>query len=237
MASLSKHGHTFRLYVCLPDGRRVTLYLGKLPRRQAESFKVHVEQLAASMATATAIPDPTAVWLAALPDGLYEKLERCQLAPARVRETLGRLIERYEREYVAGLALRSQSRIKNTTKLLSGYFGPKARLSAITQEDAERWRTWLAEGRTEATVRLHVRNAKGLFNWAMTHRLADNNPFQTLVGASMARNDERYVSLEDFERLLDACPNHGWRVLLGLARLAGLRSPSETDSITWADIN
>ena len=35
--------------------------------------------------------------------------------------------------------------------------------------------------------------------------------------------DWKYVSLEKLDKLLDACPNIGWKMLIALCRLAGLR--------------
>jgi len=37
--------------------------------------------------------------------------------------------------------------------------------------------------------------------------------------------------------ILDACPDVRWRVLFGLARLAGLRTPSETHRLVWDDVD
>ncbi|QKK10199.1 MAG: site-specific integrase [Planctomycetota bacterium] len=37
--------------------------------------------------------------------------------------------------------------------------------------------------------------------------------------------------------LLAAAPDAEWRLLIGLARLAGLRTPSETSLLTWDDID
>ena len=42
---------------------------------------------------------------------------------------------------------------------------------------------------------------------------------------------------DEIERVLDSCPSLQWRLLFALARFAGLRTPSETHGLTWADID
>jgi integrase len=37
--------------------------------------------------------------------------------------------------------------------------------------------------------------------------------------------------------VIDACPDAEWRLLFGLARYAGLRIPSESHRLTWADVD
>jgi len=48
--------------------------------------------------------------------------------------------------------------------------------------------------------------------------------------------DWKYVSLEELDKLLDACPDMGWKMLIALCRLAGLRR-GEAMRLRWADIN
>src|SRR5690349_1458407 len=50
------------------------------------------------------------------------------------------------------------------------------------------------------------------------------NPFSHLVvSLSRVTKDWHYVSMEELEKLLCACPTVGWKALIGLYRLAGLR--------------
>ncbi len=53
----------------------------------------------------------------------------------------------------------------------------------------------------------------------------------------MAAERERYLKPEEANTVLEACPDVRWRVLVGLARFGGLRCPSETHILTWADID
>ena len=44
------------------------------------------------------------------------------------------------------------------------------------------------------------------------------------------------ISPEDAERLLAACPDAEWRLLVGLSRYGGLRCESEVLRLTWSDV-
>ena len=46
----------------------------------------------------------------------------------------------------------------------------------------------------------------------------------------------RSLSLKELDKLLDACPNMGWKMLVALCRLAGLRR-GEALGLLWSDIN
>ena len=43
--------------------------------------------------------------------------------------------------------------------------------------------------------------------------------------------------MEEYVQLLDACPNQDWRTIMALARIGGLRCPSELQQLRWSDIN
>jgi integrase len=45
------------------------------------------------------------------------------------------------------------------------------------------------------------------------------------------------ISMEEYARLLEACPDQEWRTILALARIGGLRCPSELKGLRWSDIN
>jgi len=43
------------------------------------------------------------------------------------------------------------------------------------------------------------------------------------LGSFINRANDRIISMEDYAKLLDACPNQDWRTLIALARIGGLR--------------
>ena len=45
------------------------------------------------------------------------------------------------------------------------------------------------------------------------------------------------MSVTKSPRILDACPDWTWKLLVGLARYAGLRTPSESLAVQWSNID
>jgi len=131
-----------------------------------------------------------------------------------------------------------------TTRYLLAFFSPNIRIDTITRAAASDWRTALAKGRltktskpAEATVCLHVRNAKVIFNYAVKDDLLLFNPFDRLKGTSIEPDKNwRYVTLDELNKLLEACPNESWCLLLALCRLAGLRQ-GEALSLPWSAVD
>jgi len=85
---------------------------------------------------------------------------------------------------------------------------------------------------------LHFSTGVHIFKAAIRWGWLAKNPFADLRSGSQSNPARaRYVSLETIRDILDACPSVEWRLLVALARLAGLRCPSEIGALTWGDIN
>jgi hypothetical protein len=52
-------------------------------------------------------------------------------------------------------------------------------------------------------------------------------------------NDERivYVTAEDIERVIAACPDNDWRLVFALPRYAGIRFPGDVEDFRWSDVD
>jgi integrase len=65
----------------------------------------------------------------------------------------------------------------------------------------------------------------------------DTNPFANVAAQSSIPAERRaYISDTDTEKLTAVC-NPTWRIIIALARYAGLRCPSEVLSLKWSDVN
>ncbi len=111
-------------------------------------------------------------------------------------------------------------------------------LRTISEGDADDWRQSLAENYADATINKFVKRARQFFKAAVRKGLADFNPFLGVRGAS-EQNDARkfFVDQKTTQKVLNACPNVEWRLIVALARFGGIRTPSEFVNLRWIDIN
>ena len=235
-------------------GKRDRLRLGIVSHDTAEECCRRVEKLLMAKRLNQSIDSQTAEWLAGVPDDLHEKLARFSLCQPRVvknaaptlREWLTKYIDQRRSELKPG----SIERLDRTAERLRSFFDADTLIDQITPADAADWRAaMLAEKKphkrgevplprlSETTVRNYSRDAKTIFNAAVDRELIDRNPFRNLKSSVLAASRDRYVSPDEAAQILFACHSHQWRVLFGLARFAGLRTPSETHRLTWADVD
>lgn len=240
MASIAhdKQTKTRRIGFTTPDGKRKTLRLGKTPKKDAEAVRVKVESLLTSRITGQPVEPETARWIATLGDTLHDKLAHAGLIDARSTATLGPFIDDY---------IRRRSDVKPTTittyqrarRYLIRYFGEHRDLRTINPGDADDWRLdMLARGLADNTVRKSCSIAKQFARAAMRKKLIDANPFADLSGNVKAnRTRDYFITRAEAAAVLEHCPDAEWRVMFALARFAGLRTPSETLRLRWADID
>ena len=222
-----------------PDGKkRPKVRLGKVSQKQAEAVKVHVEQLVAAIITGHAVEDETARWVAQRDQRMADKLARVGLIPKRKVATLEAFIDAYvaDRDDVKPSTTRHYYQARRD---LVEFFGSETPLRDVTPGDAESFRRHLLrKGLGENTVRRRCGRAKQFFKAAVRQRLIADNPFADLKSAVQANPDRFYfVSREDSERVLEACPDAQWRLLFALSRYGGLRCPSEHLSLRWGDVD
>jgi integrase len=221
------------------DGSRKTIRLGKCSQKQAETFKVKVESLI--VGRFSAIEPETARWVADLPDDMHARLAAVGLVSPRaaaMKFTLGPFLDEY---------ITSRQDVKLNTVLVYGrtrkhlvdFFGADKAIQDITEGGADEWRMYLvSQGLAPNTVNRTCGIARQYFRAAVRRRLIAENPFtelKTAVSGNKAR--EYFLSRQDAEKILKACPNTEWKLIFALARFGGLRTPSETLLLRWEDIN
>jgi len=243
MASLvtRKSGLRFVQFVNAAGERR-TVTLGKTAPREADRVRDKIEQLATARRHGLEPSSDVQQWLAKIGDDLHAKLVSVGLAEPREKPksvTLGELAETY---------MASRSDWKPRTKInfeqgmrwLSKHFGPSADIKSITEAEAEAFRRWLEPRLSVATVNRVVKRCKQLFSHAVRSRLLDRSPFAYVRGGVVGgtSHDRRhFVTREEIAAVLEACPDHEWRLLVALSRFGGLRIPSEAIELKWSDIN
>ncbi len=212
-----------------------------------ESVAAVVDRMLAKSADERfASPAEVAEWIGAIPDVLAKRLVAVGLiAPREKRQEdstkFGEFIDAY---LVSRTDIKPRTRINllQVRKNLVTHFGEDRLLGDITLGDADEWRGWLL-GREKPlganTVRRHCGRVKQLFRAAMRKRLIAENPFADMRDCSVRANRSRefFLRREDAEKVLAACPDHEWRLIFALARFGGLRTPSETLLLRWADVD
>lgn len=245
MASIGKDkGGRKRVLFVAEDGSRKTVRLGKCSLRQAEAFKFRLESLITGRFSG--IDADTAKWVADLPGDIHAKLVAVGLVEPRAEDQevpgdgarLAAFLDGYLKDR-DDLKPNSQLVYGHTRRTLVAFFGPDKLLAEITEYDAEQWQRYLGrEGLSKATVRKRTANAKAFFRVAVKQKLIVSNPFQELKSTSVS-NEERqfFIDHGTVQKVLDACPDAEWRLIVALARYGGFRTPSETLALTWDDIN
>lgn len=248
MASLSTNAAgNRRIMFKAPDGQRKTLYLGKAPVKQAQAILAHVERLVACGIDGSAPPEATAHWLAACSSELRSKLAALGLAPDAIREdvvTLGGLVERYQaRPGWKNLKPASQRSGSRAMATMLEHFDADRPVRELTVADAADFYSALRLPKSEdgwghavATANLISSIVITLFNYAVDAELVDRNPFRKLPRTTR-RGNNTMVSVAVSKTVLDALVDSEDRLVFGLARWAGTRTPSEHRGLRWSDVD
>lgn len=219
-------------------GERRTIRLGKVPKKMAEAFKLRIEFLIAASLTGQPIDQASSLWLANLDDVMYGRLAATGLVPERTSRSLHAWMTEYLDRRKIDLKPSSYKKLIQTQDKLKSYFKDDKYLNDLTPLDGENWRLWLKEqGLSEASVRTHCGNAKTILRAAVAMEIIERSPFAKLPSGNTPTRNTRYVTPDEAAQIVEACPNIQWKLLFGLARYAGLRTPSETHLLTWNEVD
>jgi integrase len=223
--------------VCL-DGRRRPIRLGKMTMKQADTVRSHVEALVSAALSHTSLAHETAVWLGSVDDQLHAKLVKLGLAQPRLSATLERFVD----EYIASrsdVEERTRINYKQIRGFMIGCFGASKLMRSFVASDGMRLRKHLQDaGLADNTIRRHMGRAKQFFAVAIKGGYLSDNPING-IPCSVRSKPERFhfVTPADTQKIIDACPDAQWRVIVALCRWGGLRCPSEVLDLEWSAVN
>jgi integrase len=242
MSSIStnkKTGTRRLMFQVSKGGARCQIYLGRLPLKQAEAIRRRVDVLIAAKRSNSPVDPETADWLAAVDRKLREDFVKHGLAEPSAAElelTLEELIDKfYQSQAVKPATLAAY---KQATDSLLAHFGKGSLIRRLVPQQLEAWHKSLhSSGLAQATVTKRVNIAKAVFGRAVRWGMIDQCPLQNVKrGSQVNPARQHYVSDETVTAVLAACPDDESRLIVALARYAGLRCPSEMVDLRWRDI-
>lgn len=237
MASLSRGSDgRFSVQFVGIDSKRRTIRLGKTDKRTAEATRLRVEALLAARIQNVPIDRDTSMWLAGIGSELADRLAGVGLIEARDETTLGAFTEKYI-ERRTDIKPRTIINLNQCRTRLIEFFGADKPLRSFNAADADAWLLWLKERYANGTTGRAVKRARQFFAAAVRGQLIPSNPFADVKPPSMVNESRKaFVDRPTIDKVLAACPDAEWRLILALARYAGIRVPSELLLLTWADV-
>ena len=221
------------------NNKRVTIYLGgsRYSKKIAEEVKEIVETLLLHQwCNNSILPKKTLLWLEMAPKDILSKLEKVGLITIDKPKTCQELWDsflRYKAEEKRGTCkvyCTSRQRFFEA-------FSATDPLDEITMEKLLIWRQSLCSKYAEATVATTMTTLKTVFNYAVDIGWLQQSPMKKVpVGSFVNRKKDRFITVEESRKLLEACPNQEWRAIIALARYGGLRCPSELMQLRYSDI-
>jgi integrase len=243
MASIStdKSGNRRILYFDENRKRRV-LYIGKVSERDAEGVQRRVESMLAARILGNAIDRDDARWLSESPT-IREKLERLDLIPSgkiqidRRCMSMEEFLDDYIERHGASRKPATVAVWKQVVANLKEFMPEGIRINQITAGHAKEFHEKLkARGMATTTIHKRIQFARQFMHDAVDWKIIDENPFCKVKTQKSSVKVNEFVPKEVVDKLMKKA-NPVWQVILGLSRYGGLRTPSETLSLRWDDID
>ena len=249
MSSLrKKHGKlgtTWEVLFYWPPSNRQVVRLGRVSQRIASTAKIRIESILAAKVAGHSLDPETAGWVTSLSDAIHRRIANTGVLEHRHQsgssgpavQKLGALIDRYvgSRE---GLKANTIRNYETTKRLLTEHFGRDRLIDSVHAGHARDYREWLVGRYAAATVAREIKRARQFFEYARDCCVIEQNPFAKIKAGSQTNTKRKaFVTRDVTHRVLEACPDHHWRLVVVLARYAGLRIPSELQRLTWNDID
>lgn len=224
------------------DGKRKTIRLGKCDAKAAALISTHVEALVSRTLTGESIEAKTALWLADAGDTMHDRLAAVGLVEAREVKagqsiTVAKLIDDYSTR---------RDDVKPNTRLvwvnarrhLVAFFGVERKAGTINAAEAKDFHRYLLKNGSEAYASTLLRRCRMFFADGVERGYFPTNPFVKIkLGSVKNKANQRYIDAGTIAKVIEACPDSQWRLIVALSRFAGLRCPSEHLALKWSDID
>ncbi|NBO46708.1 MAG: hypothetical protein EBU85_06855, partial [Actinobacteria bacterium] len=237
---------TGRVYFRICGARHVINLGAAVNQKQRRSFLNHLNRLIGAKSAGVKPDKADLEWVAQLPDRVHEQIHQRGLCAARIKEVV---FADYLDEYFKNQAVCSRAAVSTVERWQTArgharnYFGSRT-LQSLTREDAQKFRNHLLGkagqcGKTmsDATVRKNCSIVSGAVVEAVKRGLIASNPFDAVPKGNIASPDsEKVVPADEVLKVINFTDSPEDKILLGLARFAGLRIPSEIQEMRWSDV-
>ena len=221
--------------------RRNTIHISarNYHRKTAEKFKDLLETLLYYRKNGTVVPDKTVSnRLADMPVELQSKLANAGLICVTKSKTCQELWDSFLKHKAMVIKEKSLNLYQRNREIFFTTFPPNKPIEQITIDDLLEWKSTLLARYATSSVTGYIGVAKMVFGWAVDQDWLRKNPMEKIpTGNFRNRDKDRFITMEEYGLLLDACPTQEWRVVVALARIGGLRCPSELKQLRWADVD
>jgi integrase len=221
--------------------RRHTIHLSSRTYRQktVERFKEIVETLVYYRKNGTHVPDKAVTnWLSAAPAELQEKLAKAGLINVTKSKTCKELWETYLKHRQETVKKSTMNSYRHCQGVFYETFSQNEFVEKVTADRLLNWKAALLTRFAPTSVAALLKIAKTVFGWAVDQDWLLKNPLGKIpIGSFINRDKDRIVTMDEYTKLLDACPNQEWRTIIALARIGGLRCASELQQFRWSDVH
>ena len=239
MTTISKHKRGGWYCFIAIEGKRKTIYLGKVTKAQAEFIRDRINAIQAASRVGMEPDEKTLAWLSRCDRKLIDKLKGFGLLQhwsPPVSMTLGQAWDRY----VLSRTDFSESTLKGfgtARKHAINQLGD-VDLSAITVADSKQFARDFAACHASSHAKKVIERTWQVFGWAVDANILTANPF-TGVNVQATTNKERqfYLTPQATQHVLAGCDHQDIRTVFVLARFCGLRIPHEALALKWDDID
>jgi len=222
--------------------QRKTITLGKkYTQRTANELKGIVETLLRYNDNGMTVLDKrTETWIETATPEIREKLAKTGLIELPPSHTAKELWDMFLAQKSRNVKESTVTIYEASRKRFFRFFREAEDLESFTKERIQQWKDSLftSGNLAEATIASTLKDVKAVFNWAITQGWIEKSPLDGIGrGSFVNRKKDRSVTMEEYCRLMDACPCQDWRVIIALTRIGGLRCPSEVLQLRWEDVN
>jgi len=221
-------------------GRRHTIHLGgkQYAKKTAAQLKEIVETLLYNRRNSFMPDRKLEHWLQNASSDMQAKLANAGLIIVHKAKTCQQLWDSFLKFKETEVKKKTMDGYRECRACFFEMFRPDESIEAVTLERLVEWKVSLLEGYASTSVAGHIKNLKVVLNWATDQEWLTKNPANKLPrGNFRNRDNDRFITMAEYAKLLDACPNQDWRSIIALARIGGLRCPSELRQLRWTDIN